>query len=143
MARTLMTDYVLAGQFRHAYLDTVIDFDALAAANASGDLAGSKTILATMKTHVDKALQLSTAPSLPPDVHDLMGDFQKFVSDFTGRITAAEANDASAIAAYDKSLNDDVQKLGTYSSAKINSEFAAFYKPLIDAYNGEMIAATA
>ncbi len=143
MARTLMTDYALAGQFRHAYLDAVIDLDALATANASGDLAGAKTILSTMKTHVDKALQLSTAPSLPKDVHDLMVDFQKFVSDFTGRITAAESNDANAVAAFDKSLDGDANKLGSYSSAKINADFVAFYKPLIDAYNMEMTAATA
>ncbi len=143
VARTLMTDYALAGQFRHAYLDAVIDLDAVATASASGDLGGAKTILNTMKTHVDKALQLSTAPSLPKDVHDLMVDFQKFVSDFAGRITAAEANDANAVAAFDKNLDDDANKLGTYSSAKINADFTAFYKPLIDTYNVEMTAATA
>jgi hypothetical protein len=141
-ARTLLSNYLLVGQFRHAYLDAEIDFDALVAANASADLAGAKTILGTMKAHVDKALQLSTAPSLPPEVHDMMVDFQKFVDDFSSLIAAAQANDAGAIAAYSKNLSDDANKLGSYSSADINAKIAAFNKPLIDGYNLEMAAAT-
>jgi hypothetical protein len=141
-ARTVVADYVLDGQFMQAFLDTVIDLDLLGKANASGDLAAAKTTLTTMKTHVDKALQLSTAPGLPPELHDLMVDFQNLVSDFGKLVAAAEANDSAALATYFKSVNDDADKLGTYNFTNMSAGIAAFYKPLIDAYNLEMAAAT-
>jgi hypothetical protein len=141
-ARTVVADYVLDGQFMQAFLDTVIDLDLLSKANNAGDLAGAKTTLTTMKTHVDKALQLSTAPGLPPEVHDLMVDFQKLVSDFSKLIAAAEANDSAALATYFKAVDDDANKMSTYNFTKMSAAIAAYYKPLIDAYNLEMAAAT-
>lgn len=142
-ARTVAADYVLDGQFMQAFLDTVIDLDLLGKASANGDLATAKAILATLKTHVDAALQLSTAPGLPPEMHDLMVDFQKLVADFNKLIAAAEANDAAGLGTYEKALNDDANKLSSYNFDRMSSGIAAFYKPLIDAYNLEMTAATA
>jgi hypothetical protein len=142
-ARTVAADYVLDGQFMQAFLDTVIDLDLLGKASASGDVSAAKTTLLTMKTHVDKALQLSTAPGLPSELHDLMFDFQKLVSDFGKLIDAAEANDSAALATYEKAVTDDANKIGSYSFDKMSAGIAAFYKPLIDTYNGEMAAATA
>jgi hypothetical protein len=142
-ARTVAADYVLDGQFMQAFLDTVIDLDLLGKASASGDVAAAKTTLITMKTHVDKALQLSTAPGLPPELRDLMIDFQKLVSDFSKLIDAAVANDSAALTTYEKAVTDDANKIGTYSFDKMSAGIAAFYKPLIDAYNQEMAAATA
>jgi hypothetical protein len=106
-------------------------------------VAAAKTTLVTMKTHVDKALQLSTAPGLPPELRDLMIDFQKLVSDFSKLIDAAVANDSAALTTYEKAVTDDANKIGTYSFDKMSAGIAAFYKPLIDAYNQEMAAATA
>lgn len=142
-ARTIAADYVLDGQFMRAFLDTVIDLDLLGKASANGDLAGAKTTLTTMKTHVDKALQLSTAPGLPLELHDYMVDFQNLVSDFGKLLNAAEANDSTGFATYDKAVTDDANKMGGYSFEKMSAAIAAFYKPLIDAYNAEMTAATA
>lgn len=142
-ARTVAADYVLDGQFMQAFLDTVIDLDLLGKASANGDLAGAKTTLTTMKTHVDKALQLSTAPGLPPELHDMMVDFQNLVSDFTKLISAAEANDSAGFATYEKAVTGDANKMGSYSFNKMGAGIAAFYKPLIDTYNSEMAAATA
>jgi hypothetical protein len=134
---------VLDGQFLQAFLDTVIDLDLLGKASVSGDLAAAKTTLTTMKSHVDKALQLSTAPGLPPELHDLMADFQKLVADFSKLIEAADANDANGLTTYTKSVNDDATKIGGYSFDKVSAQVAAFYKPLVDGYNQEMAAATA
>ena len=142
-ARTVAADYVLDGQFMQAFLDTVIDLDLLGKASASGDVAGAKTTLVTMKTHVDKALQLSTAPGLPPELRDLMIDFQKLVSDFSKLIDAAVANDSAALTTYEKAVTDDANKIGSYSFDKMSAGIATFYKPLIDAYTQEMAAATA
>ena len=141
-AKTVAADYVLDGQFMQAFLDTVIDLDNLGKASATGDLAAAKTTLTGMKTHVDKALQLSTAPGLPPELHDLMVDFQTLVSDFGKLIDAAGANDSAAVSAYFKAVNDDASKLSSYSFDNMSGKINAFYKPLIDAYNLEMAAAT-
>jgi hypothetical protein len=72
-----------------------------------------------------------------------MLDFQKLVSDFGKLIDAAEANDSAALATYEKAVTDDANKIGSYSFDKMSAGIAAFYKPLIDTYNGEMTAATA
>ena len=141
-ARTVTADYVLDGQFMQAFLDSVMDLDVLGKASSGADVAGAKAALATMSTHVDKALQLSTAPGLPPELHDLMVDFQKLASDFGKLIAAAEANDAGAIATYEKNVIDDANRMSRYSFDQMSAGIAAFYKPLIDAYNAEMAAAT-
>lgn len=141
-ARTVAADYVLDGQFMQAFLDTVIDLDSLSKASGSGDLAAAKTTLTAMKAHVDKALQLSTAPGLPAELQSMMVDFQTLVSDFGKLIDAAEANDSAAVSAYFKSVSDDANKLSGYSFDNMSAKINAFYKPLIDAYNLEMAAAT-
>jgi hypothetical protein len=141
-AKTVAADYVLGGQFMQTFLDTVIDLDNLGKASATGDLAAAKTTLTTMKTHVDKALLLSTAPGLPAELHSMMVDFQTLVSDFGKLIDAAAANDSAAVSAYFKSVDDDANKLSSYSFDNMSTKINAFYKPLIDAYNLEMAAAT-
>lgn len=141
-AKTVAADYVLDGQFMQAFLDTVIDLDSLSKASGRGDLATAKTTLTAMKAHVDKALQMSTAPGLPAELQSMMVDFQTLVSDFGKLIDAAEANDSAAVSAYFKSVSDDANKLSGYSFDNMSAKINAFYKPLIDAYNLEMAAAT-
>jgi hypothetical protein len=141
-AKTVTQDYALDGQFLEAFLDATIDLDALATATGNADIAGAKTTLANMQTHVDKALQLSTAPGLPPDMHDLMVDFQKLVSDFGKFLAAAEANDEAGVTAYDQSVTDDAKKIGGYQFDTMTAAIVAFYKPYVDGFNSEMAAAT-
>ncbi len=80
-AKTVSGDYVLDGQFLQAFMDAAIDLDTLGTQSANADLTSAKTTLTTMKTHVDKALELSTAPGLPKELHDLMVDFQSLVAE--------------------------------------------------------------
>jgi hypothetical protein len=72
----------------------------------------------------------------------MMVDFQTLVSDFGKLIDASQANDAAAVSAYSKSVSDDANKLSSYSFDNMTAKINAFYKPLIDAYNMEMAAAT-
>ncbi len=141
-ARTVAADYVLDGQFMQSFLDTLIDLDNLSKASATGDLAATKTTLGSLKAHVDKALQLSTGPGLPPELRSMMFDFQTLVSDFGKLIDASEANDSAAVSAYSKSVSDDANKLSSYSFDSMSAKINAFYKPMIDEYNLEMAAAT-
>jgi hypothetical protein len=96
-----------------------------------------------MKTHVDKALQLSTAPGLPKELHDLMVDFQSLVADFGKLLDAAAAGDLNSITAAEALVEKDANKISAYDFNKIGMEIDDFYKPLVDAFNAEMAKATA
>jgi hypothetical protein len=142
-AKTVAGDYVLDGQFLQAFMDAAIDLDTLGTQSANADLPGAKATLATMKTHVDKALQLSTAPGLPTELHDLMVDFQSFVTDFGKLLDAAAAGDLNAITSAEQSVEKDANKISAYDFNKIGTEIDDFYRPLVDSFNSEMAKATA
>jgi hypothetical protein len=103
-AKTVAGDYVLDGHFLQAFMDAAIDLDTLGTQSANADLTSAKATLTTMKTHVDKALELSTAPGLPKELHDLMVDFQSLVADFGKLLDAAAAGDLNAITAAEASV---------------------------------------
>jgi hypothetical protein len=142
-ARTIAADYIQDGQFLQAFLDAAIDLDTLSALSATADLAGAKTTLTTMKTHVDNALQLSTAPGLPTELHALIVDFESLVTDFGKLLDAAAASDNAAITSAETSVEADANKIGKYDFTKIGTEIDTFYKPMVDAFNSEMAKATA
>ena len=142
-AKIVAADYVLDGQFLQAFLDTAADLDMLGAQSANADLAGAKTTLATMKTTADKALQLSTGPGLPSELHALMGDFESLIIDFGKLLDAAAAGDDPAITSAETSVQSDAGKISGYDFTTISTEIDAFYKPLVDAFNAEMAKATA
>lgn len=142
-AKTVAGDYVLDGQFLQAFMDAAIDLDTLGTQSANADLTGAKATLTTMRTHVDKALQLSTAPGLPKELHDLMVDFQSLVTDFGKLLDAAAAGDLNAITTAEQAVEKDANKISAYDFNKIGAEIDAFYKPLVDAFNAEMAKATA
>jgi len=142
-AKTVAGDYVLDGQFLQAFMDAAVDLDTLGTQSANADLTGAKATLTTMRTHVDKALQLSTAPGLPTELHDLMVDFQSLVTDFGKLLDAAAAGDLNAITAAEQAVEKDANKISAYDFKKIGTEIDAFYKPLVDAFNAEMAKATA
>lgn len=141
-ARTVAADYVLDGQFLQAFMDSIVDLGALGNQSSSADFAGAKTTLATMKTHVDRAIQLSTAPGLPAELHSLMLDFQSLIGDFGKLIDAAQASDDAGVATYEQSVQSDGAKISSYNFDTIGAKINAFYKPLVDGFNSEMAAAT-
>lgn len=142
-AKIVAADYVLDGQFLQAFFDTAADLDTLGAQSANADLAGAKTTLATMKTTADKALQLSTGPGLPSELHALMGDFESLITDFGKLLDAAAAGDDAATTSAETSVQADAGKISGYDFTTISTEIDAFYKPLVDGFNAEMAKATA
>jgi hypothetical protein len=142
-ARSIAGGYVLDGQFFQAFLDTTTDLSALAAQTSTSDLAGASSTMATMKTHVDKALRLSTAPGLPPSLHALMTDFETLVADFGNLIAAAQANDYAGINRAAATVQSDADKVSAYNYDKISADIDTYYLPLIDDFNSQMAAATA
>jgi hypothetical protein len=141
-ARIIAADQVLDGRFWHALYTALGELDTLNNQSGSGDFTSAKSTLGKMQADVAQAVQESTAPGLPPDLHSLMVDLQTFVSDFGKQLDAQIAGDDAAVAQYQASLDADRSKLGTYNVDKIGSDIDAFYRPLRDRFNSEIAAAT-
>jgi len=141
-ARMIAADQVLDGHFWHSLYTALAELDTLNNQAGSGDYASAKSTLVRMQTDVVQAVQESTAPGLPPDLHALMVDLQTFASDFGKQLDAQIAGDDAAVVQYQSSLDSDRNKLGTYNVDKIGSDIDAFYRPLIERFNSEIAAAT-
>jgi hypothetical protein len=142
-AKSIAADYVRDGEFLQAFLDTLVDFDAVLTQSGSGDIAAAKASLPKLKADVDNAVRLSTAPGLPSEVHSLMVDLETLVADFGKLLDALAANDNAAIVSAGKSVEADGTKIGAYDFTKIGSDLSAYYKPRVDAFNSELAKATA
>jgi len=142
-ARTIAADEVQDGHFWHSLYAGLGDLTKLLSENYANNLTDAKTTLGTMKTDIDSAAQLSAAPGLPVALHDLMVDMQVFVSDFGKQLDAKAAGDDASAATYQDAITADLQKIsGGYDFDKIGADITAFYKPLLDRFNGEIAAAT-
>lgn len=141
-AKSITSDYVLDGQFLQAFLDAVADLDTLVTLSQNKDLVGAAAAVQALKTHVDHALPLSTAPGLPSEIHQLMVDFQSLANDFGALFNAAAAGDSAGIDTYTTRIKADAAKFSAFDGTKVNAEITAFYKPMIDTYNSEMAKAT-
>jgi len=141
IAKTAATGYVQVGQFFAALYDAELDFQTFSTQIATADFGGANTTLGTMKTHVEKGLQLSTAPSLPTELHTLMGAFETLVSDFSKLLAAAAANNDTAVVNAENSVQADAAKLSTYNIDDIMAKIAAYYRPLYDQISSELAKA--
>jgi hypothetical protein len=126
-----------------ALVDAFSDGQTVGNQIATADLAGAEATLTTTKTHADKALQLSGAPGLPPELHALMVDFEALVADVSKLLAAVAAADDAAIMSTENQLQTDAAKVDTYDFAKIEAETKTYYAPLVDAFNAEMARAAA
>lgn len=141
-ARTIAADNVQDGHFWRSLYTALADLTTLNTQAGAGDLTAAEATLVTMKTDVDQAAQHSTAPGLPGELHSLMTDLQSFVGDYGKQLDAKLVGDDARVAAYRDTLAADLQKIGGYDIDKIGGEIDAFYKPLIDRFNTEIVAAT-
>jgi len=142
-AKTIAADYAQDGAFWQAFLDAFSDGDTVGTQIASADLTAAKGTLITMKTHADKALQLSTGPGLPPELHALLTDYEALIADVGRLLDAVAAGNDAAITSAENQLQADAAKVDSYDFAKIDTETQSFYKPLVDGFNAEMAKATA
>jgi phosphomevalonate kinase len=126
-----------------AFLDAMVDLDTFSAQTANADLPGAKATLASLSSHVGKALQLASAPGLPSELHNLMVDLQTLLGDFGKLLDAAGGGNDQAVISAEASIQADADKIGTYNFDKISTEIDAYYKPLVDSFNSEMAKATA
>ncbi|HET9782912.1 MAG TPA: hypothetical protein VFR33_14165 [Candidatus Dormibacteraeota bacterium] len=141
-ARTVAADQALDGRFWHSMYTSLSELDTLNNQASAGDLTTAKTTLGKLQTDVAQAVQLSTSPGLPADLHSLIVDLQTFVTDYGKQLDAQIAGDDATVAQDESTIDSDRAKLGTYDVDKIGSEIDGFYRPLIDRFNSEIAAAT-
>ncbi len=137
-SKTLTGDYVLLATFYQSFFDALIDFDTVGNKIQASDFQGALAGVSTLQTDLSKALQASSAPGLPPEVHQFIVDFQTFATDEGKLLAAVNASDVSAGQSLSPKVTADVTKLDSYDFTKIGNDIARYYTPLIDDYNSEI-----
>ncbi|TMD33301.1 MAG: hypothetical protein E6I95_09205 [Chloroflexi bacterium] len=140
-AKTITGDMVQLGTFFQSYDDAFLDLDTVSSKEQASDFPGAAAAIAKLKTDTAKAIQLSGAPGLPPEMKQLMTDMQTLAVDNAKLLDDAIKSDANAAQADVKAVEADVAKLEAYNYDKIISEVKSFYQPLIDAFNSEVAKA--
>lgn len=137
-AKTITVDMVQLGTFFQSYDDSFIDLNTVSTKEMASDFAGAATAIKTLKADVAKAIELSTAPGLPPEMKQLLTDLQSLAVDEGRLADAAVAGDASAAEAALKAFGADLAKVEAYDYDKISTEIKSYYQPLIDKFNSEV-----
>jgi hypothetical protein len=140
-AKTITGDMVRLGTFFQSYDDAFLDLDTVSSKEQVSDFSGAAAAIAKLKTDTAKAIQLSDAPGLPPEMKQLMTDMQTLAVDNAKLLDDAMRSDANAAQADVKAVEADVAKLEAYNYDKIINEVKSFYQPLIDAFNSEVAKA--
>lgn len=141
-ARIISADGTLDLGFWRSLYTSLAELDTLNNQAGGGDYNAAKTTLTKMQGDVGQAIQESTAPGLPPELHALMLDLQTFVNDYGKQLDAQIAQDDATVAQLQGTIDSDREKLATYDVDKIGTDINAFYAPLINRFNSEMSAAT-
>ena len=140
-ARTITGDMVRLGTFFQSYDDAFLDLDTVSSKEQASDFSGAAAAIAKLKTDTAKAIQLSGAPGLPPEMKQLMTDMQTLAVDNAKLLDDATRSDAKAAQADVKAGEADVAKLEAYNYDTIINQVKSFYQPLIDAFNSEVAKA--
>lgn len=142
-ARTIATDKALEGRFWRSLYSGLADLATLNGQSSTGDLAGARTTLATMKTDIDQAAEQSAAPPLPSELGQLTKDLQAFVDDYGKKLDAQSAGDDAGAVASQAGVDADLAKIAKYTIDSIGKQIDDFYRPMIARFNLEIAAATA
>lgn len=136
-AKATESDLVQLGTFYQAFYDSLIDLDTLTTKATSSDFTGAAAAIATLKSDISKALDLSGAPGLPPEMKLFLIDFQTLATDVGKLLNAVIAGDTNGVQADVKTVDADNTKIDTYDFNRMNAATKAFYQPMIDAFNAE------
>jgi hypothetical protein len=143
-AKTVTGDLVQLGTFLQSYDDSLIDRDKVTTAITASDFTALASALVSLKGDVAKAISLSGAPGLPPDMKAFLIDLQTEGADTTKLLNdAINGADNNTLTAEANQVDADGVKVDAHDIAKINIAILAFYTPLIDAYNAEVAKANA
>ncbi len=137
-AQAIVGDLVQLGTFYQAFYDSLIDLDTLTTKATASDFTGAAAAIGTLKSDIGKAIDLSSAPGLPPDMKLFLTDFQTLATDVGKLLNAVIAGDTNGVQADVKAVDADNTKIDTYDFNKMSVATKAFYQPMIDAFNAEV-----
>jgi hypothetical protein len=140
-AKTISGDLVQLGTFYQTFYDSLIDLDNLSTKAQATDFTGAAAAISLLKADIAKAIQLSGAPGLPPDMKLFLTDFQTLAVDFGKLLDAAIAGDTGGASADLKAVDADITKIESYDTDKMSNDIKAFYQPMIDTFNSEIAKA--
>jgi hypothetical protein len=140
-AKTITGDLIELGTFYQSFYDSLIDLDTLSTKAQATDFTGAATAITALKTDIAKAIKLSDAPGIPPEMKQFLTDFQTLAVDFGKLLDAAVAGDTNGAQADLKAVDADITKIEAYDTDKMSTEIKAFYQPMIDAFNSEIAKA--
>ena len=140
-AKTITGDLVQLGTFYQQFYTSLLDLDTLDMKTQANDLPGAATAITALKSDIDKAIQLATAPGLPPEMKLFLTDFQTLAGDFGKLLNAAISGDANGANAGVASVKADLVKIESYDFDKMSTAIKGFYQPLIDSFNSEVAKA--
>jgi hypothetical protein len=140
-AKAIAGDLVQLGTFYQAFYDSLIDLDTLTSKATASDFTGAAAAIGTLKSDISKAVDLSSAPGLPPEMKLFLTDFQTLAMDVGKLLNAVIAGDTNGVQADVKAVNADNTKIETYDFNKMSAATKAFYQPMIDAFNAEVSVA--
>ena len=137
-AQAIVGDLVQLGTFYQAFYDSLIDLDTLTTKATASDFTGAAAAIGTLKSDIGIAIDLSSAPGLPPDMKLFLSDFQTLATDVGKLLNAVIAGDTNGVQADVKAVDADNTKIDTYDFNKMSVATKAFYQPMIDAFNAEV-----
>ena len=136
-ATAIAGDLVQLGTFYQGFYDSLIDLDTLTAKATASDFTGAAAAIGTLKSDISKAVDLSSAPGLPPEMKLFLTDFQTLAMDVGKLLNAVIAGDTNGVQADVKAVDADNTKIETYDFNKMSAATKAFYQRMIDAFNAE------
>jgi hypothetical protein len=142
-ARSIVSDFVLIGNFFHSFVDIEFDFVAISTSAKAGDLNAVASEIAKVRADTAKGISLDKSPGLPPEVDELMRLIQVIDGDFSNLLNAEISKNASAVGAAEKAGRADTAKLQVLDHSMVVQEMQAFYAPMIDTYNADVAKAGA
>jgi hypothetical protein len=137
-AKAIAGDLVQLGTFYQGFYDSLIDLDTLTAKATASDFTGAAATIGTLKSDISKAVDLSSAPGLPPEMKLFLTDFQMLAMDVGKLLNAVIAGDTNGVQADVKAVDADNTKIETYDFSKMSAATKAFYQRMIDAFNAEV-----
>ncbi len=137
-AKAITSDFALDGQFFQAFASALVDVGNFSSESNAKDSAAAISTALLLKSDVEKALPLSTAPGLPTEVHRYMVAFETVTADLQVAFNAALAGDQGAFNTAKAKLDSDGAALDAITMSNVDSEMKAFYQPNVSAYRAEL-----
>jgi hypothetical protein len=136
--KAITADFVLDGQFFQALASALVDVANFSSQTNANDSTAAISTVVLLKSDVEKALPLSTAPGLPAEVHQYMVAFDTVAVDLQVLFNAALAGNQSAYNTATTKLNTDGAALDAIAMSNVDSEVKTFYQPNVTSYHQEL-----